>query len=589
MASDLQKGPCFINQFLIQYFKNKGFKLSSNFENVEPLVLISILIANKSDHQNSYLPKVLIALGIITLLGTAIASWLAYAPIGYWAFAVTGGGVILGGALITIGACLSLKKEVEILPEEKVEPPTPVPVGEGAPVQGETLAVQRQKFIIANKGKIVKSIKGDQDTALVHYSFINSNPAYRAVKAEILEKIRLGTLSSRENRYLGVMLGMACGDAVGAPFEFLPHLQILPYLQSLPKDFNEYVEHFLPAGSKGYLESEETFDMTTKGLAGVKMKMKSILNGGKFELKPGQWSDDTAMGLCLGDVLIVDRILNDAQLMEAFLDWWDHGYNNAFTGDEPRTSVGLGSNIAQSLAAARKDPELGPNATGAYATKAGNQYTSGNGGLMRLGPVALVAKSEGKARELAAQQSRVTHQGVEAAACAELMASLIFQALHHDPQDNPQAVKAAVFKELENFKCDVVSVNALAHSQQDAKSSKDNISLENWNWRDENFAFNEERLKTDRLGYIGSYAMDALAMALHCVWTTNSFREAVIKAATRGGDADSVGAIVGQIAGAIYGFTDIPENWIKSVQQWDGEGDIAARAALLLQLQGANS
>lgn len=48
--------------------------------------------------------------------------------------------------------------------------------------------------------------------------------------------------------------------------------------------------------------------------------------------------------------------------------------------------------------------------------------------------------------------------------------------------------------------------------------------------------------------------MDALAMALHIVWTTNSFRECVQKAADMGGDSDTVGAIAGQIAGAIYGF-----------------------------------
>ena len=48
--------------------------------------------------------------------------------------------------------------------------------------------------------------------------------------------------------------------------------------------------------------------------------------------------------------------------------------------------------------------------------------------------------------------------------------------------------------------------------------------------------------------------MDALAMALHIVWSTNSFRECVEKAADMGGDSDTVGAIVGQIAGAIYGF-----------------------------------
>ena len=48
--------------------------------------------------------------------------------------------------------------------------------------------------------------------------------------------------------------------------------------------------------------------------------------------------------------------------------------------------------------------------------------------------------------------------------------------------------------------------------------------------------------------------MDALAMALHTVWITNSFKEVAILNANLGGDCDTVGAIAGQIAGAIYGI-----------------------------------
>jgi ADP-ribosyl-[dinitrogen reductase] hydrolase len=62
-------------------------------------------------------------------------------------------------------------------------------------------------------------------------------------------------------------------------------------------------------------------------------------------------------------------------------------------------------------------------------------------------------------------------------------------------------------------------------------------------------------------------------MALHCVWTTDSFREAVLKCINMRGDADSVGAVAAQIAGAIYGVSAIPKNWIQCVQKW-GKGAI---------------
>ena len=48
--------------------------------------------------------------------------------------------------------------------------------------------------------------------------------------------------------------------------------------------------------------------------------------------------------------------------------------------------------------------------------------------------------------------------------------------------------------------------------------------------------------------------MDALAMALHTVWHSNSFKDCALKNANMGGDCDSVGSIAGQIAGAIYGI-----------------------------------
>ena len=53
---------------------------------------------------------------------------------------------------------------------------------------------------------------------------------------------------------------------------------------------------------------------------------------------------------------------------------------------------------------------------------------------------------------------------------------------------------------------------------------------------------------------VGSYVMDALSMALHIVTYSSTFKEAILKAVNLGGDADTLGAIVGMIAGAFYGF-----------------------------------
>jgi len=57
------------------------------------------------------------------------------------------------------------------------------------------------------------------------------------------------------------------------------------------------------------------------------------------------------------------------------------------------------------------------------------------------------------------------------------------------------------------------------------------------------------------------YVIDTLEAAMWAVWHTNNFRDAVLLAANLGDDADSVAATAGQIAGALYGYANIPQEW----------------------------
>lgn len=58
------------------------------------------------------------------------------------------------------------------------------------------------------------------------------------------------------------------------------------------------------------------------------------------------------------------------------------------------------------------------------------------------------------------------------------------------------------------------------------------------------------------------YCVQSLEAALWCFWHTTSFKDAVLKAANLGDDADTTAAICGQLAGAFYGVQQIPEEWI---------------------------
>ncbi|ARO55093.1 hypothetical protein B2G69_13830 [Methylorubrum zatmanii] len=57
--------------------------------------------------------------------------------------------------------------------------------------------------------------------------------------------------------------------------------------------------------------------------------------------------------------------------------------------------------------------------------------------------------------------------------------------------------------------------------------------------------------------------LHSLEAALWCVGSSGSFSEAVLKAVNLGDDADTTGAIAGQLAGAFYGLSGIPERWPK--------------------------
>lgn len=57
------------------------------------------------------------------------------------------------------------------------------------------------------------------------------------------------------------------------------------------------------------------------------------------------------------------------------------------------------------------------------------------------------------------------------------------------------------------------------------------------------------------------FVIHTLEAALWAVDTTSSFEEAVLRAVNLGDDADSVGAVTGQLAGARYGLGSVPADW----------------------------
>jgi len=177
----------------------------------------------------------------------------------------------------------------------------------------------------------------------------------------------------RHDRIAGSFVGLAIGDALGAPVEFTPRGQF-PFVQ----------------GYQG---------------------------GGRFKLPAGAWTDDTAMALCLADSLIANDGLNPGDLLQRFCNWAEHGENSS-TG----VTVGIGQNTLRALGDYRRTGRLEAEAFGAK--------TDGNGSLMRLSPaVCFASQNIDAAIKIAVDQSRTTHASVIAEECCKFTAAMIFKLL----------------------------------------------------------------------------------------------------------------------------------------------------------------
>jgi hypothetical protein len=104
--------------------------------------------------------------------------------------------------------------------------------------------------------------------------------------------------------------------------------------------------------------------------------VNDMIGGGPFRLRPGEWTDDTAMALCLADSLLACEGLNQRDLIERFCQWWHNGENSC-TGD--CFDVGITTREALRRFENTGDPIAGGT----------EPHKAGNGSLMRLAPVAI--------------------------------------------------------------------------------------------------------------------------------------------------------------------------------------------------------
>jgi ADP-ribosyl-[dinitrogen reductase] hydrolase len=98
--------------------------------------------------------------------------------------------------------------------------------------------------------------------------------------------------------------------------------------------------------------------------------------------------------------------------------WLDYGLNN---GGRP-SSIGLGGNISIAMMEFERRQE--------EFCEEGDGFNNGNGSLMRLAPVGVAVREEGRGMDVAARQSRTTHNGEEAMECCRLLALILIRLIN---------------------------------------------------------------------------------------------------------------------------------------------------------------
>ncbi len=243
---------------------------------------------------------------------------------------------------------------------------------------------------------------------------------------------------------------------------------------------------------------------------------------GTWGLPIGSYTDDSSMALCLADSFLSNNGFDAADQLERYIRWRENGENS---------SVGrcfdIGSTCSGALLRYYRDKSL-------FAKI--DEYGNGNGSLMRLAPIPLIYRENSELRKKYARlQSLVTHGGALAMDCCEVYADLIAYALGG-------ANKLALWR--------VCKDHSRYYAGLDIRCTQamDNLQLK----------------KRSQINS-GGFVLDSFEAALWCIFQTDTFEEAVLSGVNLGGDTDTTAAIIGQLAGAIYGIQGIPSQWVNDL------------------------
>jgi ADP-ribosyl-[dinitrogen reductase] hydrolase len=304
-------------------------------------------------------------------------------------------------------------------------------------------------------------------------------------------------VSALRGRFRGVLLGLAAGDALGAPAEFLSAEQVV-----------------------------ERYGVITE-----------MIGGGCHEVEPGETTDATEMMLCLAESLAETGDFDPEDVMERYRAWFESAPRDvSLTVRTVMLSYRAGT--PWDLASRRAFEILG-------------QPMAGNGSLMRCAPIALRYFRDPDERRLVSQrESTLTHFDRLAGWACEAFNDLLVAAMNDRLLDEVPRLAERVSDE--DSRVSAALFDALLAEPEEIECS--------------------------------AFVLDSLKAALWAVARSASVEEALCLIVNKGNDADTVGAIAGALAGAVYGEAGIPARWLSALR---GADRVVAAADRLADLAGA--
>lgn len=260
--------------------------------------------------------------------------------------------------------------------------------------------------------------------------------------------------------------------------------------------------------------------------------LKDIVGGGWLNLKPGEWTDDTEMTLAVAKGIIESKDSPIPKIGEYFLSW---ASTNPYD---------MGGTVKASIRA-MWTYNLS-NYEWISAAKKAHEWldgkSAGNGALMRTMPVGIAYNDEIDIIYHSIGIAEMTHFDPKAGLTCAVYSLMVHYFLHGEKD------KLGVLNKS------IESINFILKSlgfEIDDETTKIFFDITEINKND---------LIPD------GYTVNTLKCALWAFLDSESLEETIINAVNLGGDADTIGAIAGGLAGVYWGYKEIPKRWVKKLR-----------------------